>query len=424
MKKILFIVLFAAAILSIVLYLIFTKSDTSSNDKNVKTQLLSAIEIEHPEYLSVFEPNDSKAEVMFKEKDLRKTSLTINQDSIENVIKRNSSGGAEGYFSVTNDFVNINNVKIVITAPTPKVKSYFEEQILMSYLLYASPQTGTTTSTTLIFELQCFNDAQSKEVTYFTLSCQQVEESLQIMAETLNITDTNAFNSYLGNEAENNKKLLEAELKRLAEYNKPKQAQNSTSLNSTDVALENKTANLNQFGKFIKVNPDAYKLDNVVLSKSFGKEDLTQIYKAIEARKISDALSLVVVDDGVPTHTYAGVVLYDEQAQKIVRVVDFPFITLSSWISTSTLVSRQVSQSGNEQIIITNYASGFTKVLYEETDPNVQLAEICEMGCKGILYKNKDNEIVFERRQKLPATSLTKPLEIKRILLPKEYIGA
>jgi len=107
--------------------------------------------------------------------------------------------------------------------------------------------------------------------------------------------------------------------------------------------------------------------------------------------------------------------LFDEQSKWVVREVSFPLLTLYKWYTDTKLVYvGEYAQS----IIITDFITGDSTVLYQEEDPDVQLVEVWEMGMSGLL-EIEGNEVVFNRYQKLPGTTQAELIEEVRVQVPE-----
>lgn len=198
----------------------------------------------------------------------------------------------------------------------------------------------------------------------------------------------------------------------------------------TEVEIEKTTPetkkNEVRYGAFVKVDPLDYPIDSELFlsslpaTSSLRREART--YSAVEARKVSDTLTLVAIDDGQPGHFYDGMVLFDESKKQMIKKVEYPFFSLQRWISEGVQITVQSSSvSYANKIVLNDYPNQKTIVLYEESDPNVQLADVCEMGCVGILHYTSDGQIIFSRHQKIEGTSFTKYLETVAMPMPLEY---
>lgn len=181
-----------------------------------------------------------------------------------------------------------------------------------------------------------------------------------------------------------------------------------------------------RYGAFVDVNPLDYPINNqqflASLPATSSLRSAGRVYSAVQARKITENLSLVVVDDGLASHSYDGVVLFDENTKQMISRVVYSFSALEKWISPSVRITVQNGASYANQIVLDDYANQKSIVLYEETDPNVQLADVCEMTCGGILYKTVDGQIVFARHEKIKGTTATRLIETVTVPVPPEYL--
>jgi hypothetical protein len=134
------------------------------------------------------------------------------------------------------------------------------------------------------------------------------------------------------------------------------------------------------------------------------------------ALRLSDTKLLLMAASSHNMHI--AYLVYDEITEEVVREVSFPTLALYTWYDNSTVV--YVAGQAN-RIVMTDYLKNKTVVLYEESDPNVQLVEVWEMGQVGKLEVEEDS-VVFGRYRKLPGTTATESIEEVRVPIPQSFL--
>jgi len=135
------------------------------------------------------------------------------------------------------------------------------------------------------------------------------------------------------------------------------------------------------------------------------------------ALRLSDTKLLLMAASSYNMHV--AYLVYDETTSEVVSEVSFPTMSLYTWYDDSKVVA--VAGQANK-IQITDYLNDNTIVLYEESDPNVQLVEVWEMGQTGKLEVEEDT-VVFGRYRKLPGTTATEFIEEVRVPIPQSFIS-
>lgn len=136
-----------------------------------------------------------------------------------------------------------------------------------------------------------------------------------------------------------------------------------------------------------------------------------------EALRLDDTTLLLFVTSSYNMHL--AYLLYDEAEQEVIKEVTFPLLSLYTWYDNSTLV--YVGGDAN-MIVMKDYLSDRSVVLYEEEDETVQLVEIWEMGQVGEL-DFVENEIEFSRYKKQPGTTLTQFIEKVKVPIPEYFLS-
>lgn len=78
---------------------------------------------------------------------------------------------------------------------------------------------------------------------------------------------------------------------------------------------------------------------------------------------------------------------------------------------------------GRDQIILRDYAKYIEEVLYVEREEGVQLHDVCEIGCKGILYITTDAKIIAVRHKTIGQTTATQLLEPIVVPIPEKFLS-
>jgi len=168
------------------------------------------------------------------------------------------------------------------------------------------------------------------------------------------------------------------------------------------------------YGQFIAVPPNQYSIPTDYFP------EYNNLY-SYQARKISDNLLLVLVASPSQPARPIGTVLFDEVSNSVVRPVTFTLNTIDVWVNSHTRVVLEWG-TGKQRLVVYDYISDVNQVLYEESESDVQLADVCEMGCGGVLYVTTDGTLVFGRHRSIAGTTSAQLLEIKTIPIPREYL--
>ena len=195
-----------------------------------------------------------------------------------------------------------------------------------------------------------------------------------------------------------------------------------------DGSFRNDTANNNieeriRYGAFMDVKPSAYHITRQDLELILQEDQVVpdNIY-AKSARKISERYSLVKITSEHDTHFPYAIILYDEESNEIVRKVKYVMGTMEEWLGPYVRVVLEWNNDNtNQRIVLYDYLNDVSEVLYTEDNQEVQLADVCELGCAGILYATTDNTIVFARHEKIKGTTATKFIETVSIQVPERY---
>lgn len=172
------------------------------------------------------------------------------------------------------------------------------------------------------------------------------------------------------------------------------------------------------YGQFVLVAPDRY----VIPAGYFPNYDTpsNNLFPTL-ARKISEDVSLVQVASPQQPAGPIGTVLFDESSKSIIRTVDFTLNTMDVWVNPHTRIVLEWDVEYKNRLVIYDYMANTSKTLYEESEDEVQLADVCEMGCTGIMYVTTDGNLVFGRHQKIDGTTSTKLLEVVTLPIPEVY---
>lgn len=171
--------------------------------------------------------------------------------------------------------------------------------------------------------------------------------------------------------------------------------------------------------QFISVAPNRYTIPaGYFLEYDTPANDLY----SYRARKISDTLTLIQVASPQQPAGPIGTVLYDEISNSVVREVVFPLNTMDVWVNDYTRIVLEWGEDDRNRLRIYDYIANTNEILYEEVEAGVQLAAVCEMGCTGML-RIIENNVVFNRYQRIAGTSAAKFIETVTISIPDTYIS-
>lgn len=178
------------------------------------------------------------------------------------------------------------------------------------------------------------------------------------------------------------------------------------------------------YGIFVYIDPAKYKISQqYFVDKAQPNEFVPEDIYAHQARRLSeDVILLSFTSSG--RHSPYATVLFDEKTNLIIRHVEYPWFSNDAWSSQSVQIFvKEGMQDEKPQIIARDYLSNEEEVLYEEIESDVQLSDICEVGCVGVLYVTSDAQVVFGRHKKSTGTTATQLIEIVTVSLPESFLS-
>ena len=199
MKKIIIALAFVLAI--VVLFVMFSLSSTS-------TTLLGSISVDHPRYISVFEPGSPGVAEKLGRADFRMTSVLPYLQSIDTASRELLEGpDFKGYFEKLVDTVNEHNMRVVVLSPRT-----VPNDDIGFVVLFAARQ-DVLPDVTLKFEIKCMDRTdieRPEDSSTRYLKCERAKDAVNEMASSIDVFDTNALQVNLQTMADENARNLEA----------------------------------------------------------------------------------------------------------------------------------------------------------------------------------------------------------------------
>lgn len=157
---------------------------------------------------------------------------------------------------------------------------------------------------------------------------------------------------------------------------------------------------------------------------SIDQKYLTGPLYAMEATTIDPESTLLRVSTNPAGYNFFFLV--DEKTKAVRRAIKKGYpMDADTWFTTASGRGiRIVVSSFNDdldQVVLFDYAHDYSKILYAEKDPEVQLVELCEVRCTGKILFTDKGDLLISRYQKQTGTTQVKRLGTIRITLPSEY---
>jgi hypothetical protein len=205
---------FVAILIAIVLFIGISMFVYGDPEKPTTTILLNSLSVEHPARISIFAPQDARVAQMVASSDFRMTSLIPYEQSIDEAVNElNIDSSFRGYFETVTDIVNENNMRVVVLGP-----KNVRNDNLDFFVVFASQKNGSPNVTSK-FEIKCVNrtaDASAKLTQIKVLDCEQARSVATMIASSINIFDTKAWEQRLQEmKAESERQLETAKQKAL-----------------------------------------------------------------------------------------------------------------------------------------------------------------------------------------------------------------